>query len=139
MDRLNLRRDGFVLALLLVMIVLLVAALTGAYRVFGYGLVTFIGMMLGVGFARRRRPITWLPPVLATTVLLVAFTGIFVFETAPVHDPGDTVMGFQAATAFLVYGLWLPAYFTMGVSFALLFHHVSDTPDPLVPRSKVAR
>jgi hypothetical protein len=117
----DLRRDGFVLVLLALMLVLLGAAVGGAYRVFGYGLVAFVGLMAGLGFIRRRDPRTWAPPVLATVVLLVAFTGMFANESAAVHGAGDTMLGFQPGTAFLIYGVWIPAFFTMGVSFALIF------------------
>ena len=121
----NWPRDGFVLLLLAVMLVLLGSALSGAYRVFGYALVTFLGLLMGLGFVRRRDPITWLPPLLATAVLLIAFTGMFVNETAVVRDARDTVLGFQPGTAFLVYGVWIPAFFTMGVSFALVFDRLT--------------
>ena len=124
--RLDLRRDGVVLALLAVSVVLLVSALTGAYRVFGYALVTFLGVLLGIGFVRPDRPITWVPPAVATAVLCAAFTGIFVYEAALVTAPADTLLGFQPGTAFLVYGVWIPAYFTFGVSFALVFQHLAS-------------
>jgi hypothetical protein len=125
-DYFNLRRDGFVIVLLLLMLVLLASALTGAYRVFGYTLVAFLGMLMGLGFVRRRDPVTWVPPLLATAVLAVAFTGMFTNEHAVVAHPGDTVLGFQRGTAFLVYGVWIPAFFTMGLAFALLFDRLSD-------------
>lgn len=118
------RRDRFVLALLLVMIVMLVAALTGAYRVFGYGLVAFLGMLAALGFVRRAHPITWAPPFLATAVLLVSFMGMFAYENASVRDVSDTVLGFHPATAFVVYGVWIPAFFTMGVGLALVFEYL---------------
>lgn len=121
-----LRRDGFVLALLVVLIVLLVSGLAGAPRVFGYALVFFFGLLMGLGFVRWRRPATWWPPVVATAVLLLSFAGMFANEAAPVRDVGDTVLGFQPGTAFLVYGVWLPAFFTMGVAFALVFPHLQD-------------
>lgn len=121
----NLRRDGFVLVLLAVMLVLLGAALTGAYRVFGYALVGFLGLMAGRGFVRRRDPLTWAPPLLATVVLLVAFTGMFANESAAVQNADDTTLGFQPGTAFLIYGVWIPAFFTMAVSFALVFDRLS--------------
>jgi hypothetical protein len=114
MNHFDLRRDGFVLALLVLMVVLLVSALAGSYRAFGYALVVFLG-----------DPVTWAPPVLATTVLLVAFAGMFTYETAAVHDVHDTLLGFQKGTAFLIYGVWIPAFFTMGVTFALVFDRLT--------------
>jgi hypothetical protein len=130
----HLRRDGFVLVLLTLMLVLLGAAVTGAYRVFGYGLVAFVGLMTGLGFMRRHDPVTWVPPLLTTAVLLIAFTGLFANEAAIVQGASDTILGFHPGTAFLVYGVWVPALFTLGVGFALLFDRVgadgASTADP---------
>jgi O-antigen ligase len=125
MNHFDLRRDGFVLALLVLMVVLLVSALAGSYRAFGYALVVFLGMLTALGFVRRGDPVTWVPPVLVTTVLLVAFAGMFTYETAAVHDLHDTLLGFQKGTAFLIYGVWIPAFFTMGVTFALVFDRLT--------------
>jgi hypothetical protein len=125
-DYFNLRRDGFIIALLVLMLVLLASALTGSYRLFGYTLVAFLGMLMGLGFVRRRDPVTWVPPLIATAVLAVAFTGMFTHEHAVVTDARDTVLGFQRGTAFLVYGVWIPAFFTMGLAFALLFDRLAD-------------
>jgi hypothetical protein len=126
MDRLNLRRDGFVLGLLLLMLVLVASGLSGAYRVFGYTLVVFLGMVSALGFVRRADAVTWLPPVLATTVLLVAFAGMFATDDAVVRSAADTVLGFQPGTAFLIYGVWLPSFVTLGVTFTLLFDRLAD-------------
>jgi hypothetical protein len=126
MNHFDLRRDGFVLALLVLMVVLLVSALSGSYRAFGYALVVFLGMLAALGFVRRGDRITWLPPILATAVLLVAFAGMFAYETAAVHDVRDALLGFQKGTAFLIYGVWIPAFFTMGVTFALLFDRLTE-------------
>lgn len=125
----NLRRDGFVLLLLAVMAALLLAGLTGSYRLFGYGLVAFLGMLMWLGFARRGDPVTWVPPLAGAAVLLVAFTGIFTYETAPVRDAADTVLGFQRGTAFLVYGIWIPAFVTMGLGFAWVFDRLTSDTD----------
>ena len=122
----NLQRDGVVLVLLVFLLVMLVSGLTGAYRVFGYALVAFLGTLTGLGFVRRGDRVTWLPPLVATTVLLVSFAGMFANESAVVGDANDTVLGFQRGTAFLVYGIWIPAFFTMGLSFALLFDRLAD-------------
>lgn len=129
MNHINLRRDGFVLGLLVVMLVLLVSGLAGAYRVFGYALVAFLGMFIGLGFVRQGDPVTWAPPAVATAVLLIAFAGLFANETAIVRDAGDTVLGFQPGTAFLIYGIWIPAFFTMGLSFAVVFDHLGHDRD----------
>lgn len=122
----NLRRDGLVVAVLVCMLVMLVAGLAGAYRVFGYALVAFLGTLMGLGFIRRGDRVTWLPPLLATTVLLVSLAGMFANESAVVRDASDTVLGFQRGTAFLIYGIWIPAFFTMGLSFALVFDRLAD-------------
>lgn len=129
MAHLNLRRDGFVLLLLAVMAVLLLAALTGSYRLFGFGLVAFLGMLMWLGFARRGDPVTWVPPLAGAAVLLAAFAGIFTYETSPVRDPADTILGFQRGTAFLVYGIWIPAFVTMGVGFAWVFDRLARDED----------
>jgi hypothetical protein len=127
MSQIAFRRDAFALGILAVLLVLLGAGLTGAYRVFGYALVGLIGMFAGLGFIRAGDRRTWWPPVLVTAVLLVSFTGMFAYEAVPVNAPADTVLGFQPGTAFLVYGVWLPSFFTLGLSFALLFDSlVSD-------------
>jgi hypothetical protein len=120
------RRDGVVIILLIGFIALLAAALTGAEQIFGYGLVLVLGLFVGLGFVRRHDPLTWIPPALAVVVLLVAFRGMFANQDVPVTSAADTVGGFQAATAYLVYGLWIPAFFTMGLAFSLLFDRLSD-------------
>jgi hypothetical protein len=135
----NWRRDGVVLVLLGLMLALLVAALTGAYRAFGYTLVAFLGVLMGLGFVRRREPVTWIPPVVATAVLLTAFTGMFANETAPVLSADDTVLGFQRGTAFLVYGVWIPAFFTMGLGFALVFDRLGGEADTSDTRKRGTR
>jgi hypothetical protein len=119
-------RDGFVFGLLALMLAMLAAALTGAYRVFGYALVVFLGMLMGLGFVRRRDLATWVPPVVATAVLLVSLSGMFAYESATVDEAADTILGFHPGTAFLVYGVWIPAFFTMGLSFALVFERLTE-------------
>lgn len=127
--RLDLRRDGTVLMLLALMLVMLGAALTGTYRVFGYALVALLGALMTLGFGRRGDPVTLVPPVLATTVLLVAFSGMFATEQTLVLSARDTVLGFQPGTAFLVYGVWIPAFFTVGIGFAAVFNRIMAADD----------
>lgn len=126
MPTFDLRRDGFILALFTLMLVLLLAGLAGAYQVFGYALVLFLGMLMALGFVRRGDAVTWVPPLVATAVLLSAFTGMFLYERATVASPADTWLGFQRGTAFLIYGVWIPAFFTMGVGFALVFDRLGQ-------------
>jgi hypothetical protein len=123
------RRDGVVIILLIGFIALLAAALTGAEQIFGYGLVLVLGLFVGLGFVRRHDSLTWIPPALAVAVLLVALRGMFANQDVPVTSAADTVGGFQAATAYLVYGLWIPAFFTMGLAFSLLFDRLSEDAD----------
>jgi hypothetical protein len=54
---------------------------------------------------------------------------MFANQDVPVTSAADTVGGFQAASAYLVYGLWIPAFVTMGVGFSLLFDRLSDDVD----------
>jgi hypothetical protein len=124
------RTDAFVLSLLVISVVLLACALSGAYRAFGYTLVLFIGMLMGLGFVRPGDRATWLAPIAATTVLLLAFAGMFANEHAAVLDTGDTLWGFQRGTAFLVYGVWIPAFFTMGLGFTLTFDRLAGRERP---------
>lgn len=125
----DLRRDAVVLVLFAVMLVMLGAALSGAARVFGYALVALLGAFLTLGFGRRGDPVTFIPPAVATTVLIVALHGMFARELIPVEGPGDTVLGFQPGTAFLVYGVWIPAFFTLGLGFALVFERLMAADD----------
>jgi hypothetical protein len=50
---------------------------------------------------------------------------MFANESAAVQSAGDTILGFQPGTAFLIYGVWIPAFFTMGVGFALVFDRLN--------------
>lgn len=126
MTGIDLRRDGFALGLLILMVVLLGSALSGAYRFFGYTLVLFLGMLMGLGFVRRGDRVTWAPPIIAASVLMISFAGMFANEGMVVASIEDTVLGFQPATAFLVYGVWIPAFFTMGLGFTAIFDRLSD-------------
>jgi hypothetical protein len=126
MARIDSRRDGVVLAMGVGMTAMLVAALVGSPEAFGYSLVGVLGLFMGLGFVRAHDPVTWLPPAVATLVLLLATTGIFVYDDTTVASADDTVGGFQTGTAFLVYGLWIPAFFTLGVGFSLVFDRLSD-------------
>ena len=119
------RTDLFVLLLLTALVLMLGAALTGAYQVFGYALVGAIGVTATLGFVRTGVTASWMPPLIATAVLLGSFIGMFRFEHVPVTSPDDTWWGFQAGTAFLIYGVWIPAFFTLALGYALVFDHVS--------------
>ena len=119
------RNDALILLLLAALVVMLAAALTGAYQVFGYGLVAAIGLTAALGFVRSGVPASWVPPAVATLVLLVSFAGMFAYEQVPVLAPADTWGGFQPGTAFLVYGVWLPAFVTLALGFALVFDRLA--------------
>ena len=126
MERFNPRRDAFVLLALVVLLIMLGAGLAGAPRVFGFAFTALVGLFTGLGFIRRGDRTTWVPPVLATAVLAIGMAGMFLNESAVVESAADTVLGFHPGTAFLVYVVWIPAFFTMGVSFAILFRHLTD-------------
>ncbi len=121
MTRFDPGQDGFVAATFIALIVLLVAGLSGAHHLFGYALVGLFGAFIGRGLARHGKPVTWFAAGLATLVLLVAMAGVLRNEGVIVTDVTDTVGGFHPGTAFLVYGIWIPALFTLGIGFALVF------------------
>lgn len=129
MEWFNFRRDRVALAVLVLSTVMIGAGLTGNSRLFGYAVVLFIGLLTGLGFVRHDKPATWWPAAVATAVLLASLAGAFAFEAAPVYGVKDTVLGFQTGTAFVIYGVWLPALFTLGVAYVLLFEHL-DEPRP---------
>ena len=129
MEWFNFRRDRVALAVLALSIVMIGSGLTGNSRAFGYAVILFIGLLAGLGFVRQRDVRTWWPPVLATLVLLVSIAGAFAFEAAPVHGVADTVLGFQPGMAFVVYGIWIPAFFTLGLTYVLVFDRLDDRHD----------
>jgi len=121
MTRSDPAQDRYVLALLLLFLVLLVAGLTGAPQVFAYGLAALLGVVAGRGLGRRGVGATWVVVALFVAAVFGAMTGLFRYQSVVVRDVGDTVLGFHPATAILVYGLWIPAFITLGVGFAVLF------------------
>ncbi len=131
------KRDGFVLLVAILLVVMLGTGLTGSYRLFGYSLTGLLGLLAGLAFVRQGKPVTWLPPIAATVVLAAGMTGMFVNESVVVRSVADTVLGFHPGTAFLIYAIWIPAFFTLGVGFAVLFPQLTgDTgPDGSVRRS----
>jgi hypothetical protein len=126
MEWFNFRRDRVALGVLVLAIVMIASGLAGNSRVFGYSVALFIGLLAGLGFARQRDAHTWWPPMVATLVLVVSLAGAFAFESVPVESVDDTVLGFQAGTAFVVYGVWIPAFFTLGLTYALVFDRLRD-------------
>jgi hypothetical protein len=126
MEWFNFRRDRVALGVLALAVVMIGAGLAGNSRVFGYAVVLFIGLLAGLGFVRQRDTQTWWPPALATLVLIVSLAGAFAFEAVPVESAADTVLGFQAGTAFVIYGVWIPAFFTLGLTYVLVFDRLDD-------------
>lgn len=129
MAHISTRRDGAVVGLLAGLVAMLIAALAGWALAFAYSLVAVLGLFIGMGFVRRRDRLTWTPPALAVAALVVAMAGMFANADVPVTSPADTVGGFQAGTAYLVYGLWIPAFLIMGLGFSLLFDRLGDDAD----------
>lgn len=129
MEWFNVRRDGVALAVLVLAVVMIVSGLSGSSRVFGYAVVLFIGLLAGLGFVRERDARTWWPPLVATLVLVVSLAGAFAFEASPVNDATDTVLGFQTGMAFVIYGIWVPAFFTLGLTYVLVFDRLADPED----------
>lgn len=126
MEWFSVRRDGIALALLVLSIVMIGAGLSNHPRLFGYSVVLFIGLLAGLGFVRRHLQATWWPPALATMILLASLGGAFAYEAVPVNGPDDTLLGFQQGTAFVVYGIWVPALFTLGLTYVLLFERLAE-------------
>lgn len=118
--------DRVVALLFLLVLLLLGAGLSGAHRLFGLGIVVWLGVLAGLGFVRSGRPRTWLAAVLVFACLAIGMTGVLVNESAVVSGVADTVLGFHPGTAFLVYGIWAPGLFTLGLAFVLLFDDLVD-------------
>lgn len=118
--------DGVVLLLVTLMLVLLVSGLAGAHWVFAYGIVAWLGVLAGMGFVRAGQPQTWIAATLVVVCLFLGMTGILLNESVIVRSPADTVLGFHPGTASLVYGIWIPGLFTLGVSFVLLFDRLVE-------------
>lgn len=117
----TLRRDGVVALLFVELLVLLGAGVAGRYQLFAFVLIFTIGTFAAMGFARRDDRISWGPPMAATIVLLAGMLGVFAFEDVVVRSVEDTAFGFHPATAFLVYLIWLPGFFTLGLTYTLTF------------------
>lgn len=124
------RRDGFVLLVAGLLVVMLGSGLTNSYRLFGYALVGLLGLLVGLAFVRQGKSLTWIPPILATVVLAAGMRGMFVNESVVVRSVADTILGFHPGTAFLVYAVWIPAFFTLGVGFAVMFPQLTTDQSP---------
>jgi len=121
------RKDLVIGLLFALVLVLLISGLLGAYRVFAYAIVAWLGVLAGIGFVRTGEPRTWLATLLLATGLFLGMTGILLNESVVVRSVADTVLGFQPGTAALVYGIWVPGFFTFGVAFVLLFDRLVDS------------
>ncbi|MDH4124721.1 MAG: hypothetical protein OEW64_02240 [Gammaproteobacteria bacterium] len=119
--------DQVVALLFVIVLVLLVSGLTGAHWVFAYALVTWLGVLAGIGFIRPGDRRTWLAALLVFLGLALGMTGVLVNESVIVTTTADTVLGFHPGTASLVYGIWIPALFTIGLAFVLLFDRLIDS------------
>lgn len=121
------RKDGVVGILFLLVVILLVSGLSGSYWVFGYAVVTWLGVLAGIGFVRTGDAITWFAAALVFVCLALGMTGILVNEDVVVRSTTDTVLGFHPGTAALVYGIWVPGLFTLGFAFVILFDRLVDS------------
>lgn len=117
----SLQRDGVVLAIYVELVVLLYAGLTGTYHIFGYTLAVFLGTLVAMGFVRRADAWTWAPALVSTAFLIFGLTGVFLNETAVITSEEDTAFGFHPAVAFLVYVIWIPSFFIVGLGYTLAF------------------
>jgi len=120
-------RDGVIGVLFVLMLVLLVAGLLGAHWVFAYAVVVWLGVLAGIGFVRTGEPRTWVATILVIAGLGLGMTGILFNESAIVTSTADTVLGFHPGTASLIYGIWVPGFFTLAVAFVLLFDRLVDS------------
>jgi len=120
-------KDGVVGLLFILMLILLASGLLGAYQVFAYALVAWLGVLVGIGFARSGEPRTWLAAGVVFTCLVIGMTGILLNESVVVRSVADTVLGFHPGTASLIYGVWVPGVFSLGVGFVLLFDRLIDS------------
>lgn len=114
---------GVLFALILTM---LASGLAGAHWVFAYAIVVWLGVLAGIGFVREGQPRTWIAAALVFLCLAAGMTGVLVNESVVVTGVADTVLGFHPGTAALVYGIWAPGLFTLGVAFVLLFDRLVD-------------
>lgn len=121
------RRDLVVAVLFVLVLLMLVAGLMGAHRVFAYAVVAWLSALAGLGFARLGEPPTWIAALLVCAGLSIGMTGVLLNESAVVSGATDTLLGFHPGTAFLVYGIWAPGLFTLGVSFVLLFDRLFES------------
>lgn len=117
-------QDVFVLATFVFLVAMLLAGLTGAHAAFAYAMVGLFGAFIGRGLLVRGALATWVVTGVACLVLLGSVAGMLAQESFIVRSVSDTVLGFHPATAYLVYGIWIPAFFTLGVGFALVFEHL---------------
>jgi hypothetical protein len=118
--------DAVVGLLFVLMLLLLVSGLAGAHRVFAYGIVAWLGVLSGIGFVRAGVPSTWIAAALVFIGLSLGMTGVLLNESVIVRSAADTVLGFHPGTASLIYGIWAPPLFTLGVAFVLLFDRLVD-------------
>ncbi len=130
------RRDGPVALIFFELLVLLVAGVAGWYHLFAFVLIFTIGTFAAIGFARRDDRMSWGPPLAGTIVLLAGMLGVFAYEDVVVRSVEDTALGFHPATAFLVYLIWLPGFFTLGLTYTLTFERLRRAVAPSQPRAE---
>ena len=123
-------KDGVVGLLVVLILLLLISGLLGAHRIFAYALVAWLGALAGIGFARAGEPRTWIAAIVVFAFLACGMTGVLLNESVVVESVADTVLGFHPGTAALIYGIWVPGVFSLGVGFVLLFDRLIDTGRP---------
>ena len=116
--------DRVVMLLVVLILLLLYAGLTGAHWLFAYALVGWLGVLAGVGFVRAGDARTWIAAALVAIGLCLGMTGVLLNEDVVVTGTADTLLGFHPGTASLVYGIWVPGLFTIGLAFVLLFDRI---------------
>jgi hypothetical protein len=85
-----------------------------------------LGTLAGLGLVRRRQPLTWIATGVVFAGFFIGMNGLLRNESVVVRSPEDTLLGFQPGTAYLIYGIWVLAFFTLAGGFSLLFNRLGD-------------
>lgn len=121
--------DTLMKALMTTATIAIVLALTNYWLLFGFAVCALMMLALAVGFGAqlRVRPIPLL--ILGLFIAYVILLGAMALLDNP-RGPINLILGFPAATAVLVYGIW-PIAVAVGITYAITFKHTVLPPDRL--------